>query len=51
MPSIRFSVFKYFAYYSKLVAIIFSFSEIILSYSCYIEKGLVYIAILILFSY
>jgi hypothetical protein len=51
MPPIRSLVFKYLAYYSKLVAVIFLFSEIMPSCSCYAEKGLVYIAIVTLSSY
>jgi hypothetical protein len=50
MPSVRSLVFKYLAYRSKLVAVILLFSEIMPSYSHYIEKGLVYIAIMALFS-
>jgi hypothetical protein len=50
MPYIRSLIFKYNAYYIKLVAIILLFSEIMLSYSCCIEKGLVYITITALFS-
>ena len=45
MPPIRSSVSKYAAYCSKLVAVILSLSEIIPSYSCCMEKGLVYIII------
>ena len=50
MPSVRFLVFKRLAYYFKLVAIILLFSKIIHTYSRYTEKGLVYIAIIALFS-
>ena len=38
------------AYYAKLMAIIFLFSEIMPSYSYYKEKKLVYIIIIALFS-
>ena len=48
MPSIRSSAS---AYYTKLIAIIFSLSKIIPSYSCYKEKKLVYIIIAAPFSY
>ena len=51
MPPIRSLIFKYSIYYSKLVAVILSFSEIIPTYSCYIKKGLGYIIIMALFSY
>jgi hypothetical protein len=50
MPPIRFLAFKYLAYYFKLVAIILLLGEIMPSYSRYIEKGLVYIIIIALFS-
>jgi hypothetical protein len=50
MPFIRFSVFKYLAHHSKLVAVIFLFSEIMLTCSYYTEKGLVYITIVALSS-
>ena len=50
MPSVRFLVFKYLAYHSKLIAVIFLFSKIMPSYSCYTEKGLVYIIIITLSS-
>jgi hypothetical protein len=45
MPSVRSLASKYLAHHSKLVAVIFLFSEIMPSYSHYIEKGLVYITI------
>ena len=48
MPFIRSLVFKYSTYYFKLVAIILSFNKIILSCSCCVEKGLVYIIIIAL---
>ena len=48
MPFIRSSASKYFTYYSKLVAVIFSLSKIISAYSYYIKKGLVYIIIIAL---
>ena len=51
IPPVRSLASKYSAYYFKLVAIIFSLSEIIPTYSCYIEKGLVYIIIIALSSY
>jgi hypothetical protein len=50
MPPVRSLVFKCLAYHSKLVAVIFLFSEIMPSCSHYIEKGLVYITITALFS-
>jgi hypothetical protein len=50
MPLIRSLVFKHLAYHSKLVAVILSLSEIILTYSHYAKKGLVYITIIALFS-
>ena len=50
MPPIRSLAFKYFTYYSKLIAIILLLSKIMLSYSRYIEKGLVYIIIVALSS-
>ena len=51
MPSVRSLISKYFAYYSKLVAVILLLSKIIFTYSCCIEKGLVYIIITALSSY
>ena len=51
MPFIRSLVSKYSAYYSKLVAIIFSLNKIIPAYFYYTKKGLVYIIIIALFSY
>ena len=50
MPPVRSLVFKYLAYYSKLVAVILLFSKIMPSYSYCTEKGLVYIIIAALFS-
>ena len=50
MPLIRFLAFKYIAYYSKLVAVILSLSEIMLCCSYYMQKGLVYIVIIALLS-
>ena len=50
MPPIRFLVSKCSAYYFKLVAIIFSLSEIMPICSCCTEKGLVYIVIAALSS-
>ena len=46
MPFIRFSVFKRTARRFKLVAVILSLSKIMPTYSCCVEKGLVYIAII-----
>ena len=46
MPFVRSLVSKRTAYYFKLVAVILSLGEIIPTYSYYIEKGLVYIAII-----
>jgi hypothetical protein len=51
MPLVKSLVFKHLAYRSKLVTIILLFSKIMPSYSCYTEKGLVYIIITALFSY
>jgi hypothetical protein len=50
MPSVRSLAFKYLACRFKLVAVILLFSEIMPSYSCYMEKGLVYIIIIALSS-
>ena len=50
MPSVRFSAFKHLARCFKLVAVILLLAEIIPTYSCYAEKGLVYITIIALFS-
>ena len=46
MPLIRSLVFKRTAYYFKLVAVILLLSKIIPTYSCYVEKELVYIIII-----
>jgi hypothetical protein len=48
MPPVRSLASKCLAYYSKLIVVIFLFSEIMPSYSCYAEKGLVYIIIIAL---
>ena len=48
MPFIRFLTFTY---YTKLVAVILLFSEIMPSCFYYIEKKLVYIVIIVLSSY
>jgi hypothetical protein len=50
MPPVRSLAFKYLAHHFKLVAVIFLLSEIMPIYSCYIEKGLIYIAIIAPFS-
>jgi hypothetical protein len=50
MPSVKSLAFKCLAYRSKLVVVILLFSEIMPSYSCYTEKGLVYIIIIALSS-
>ena len=46
MPPIRSLVFKSTTYYFKLVAVIFLLGEIIPTYSCYMEKGFMYITII-----
>ena len=46
MPFIKSSVSKRLAYRSKLVAVILSLGEIMPTYSCCAEKGLVYIIII-----
>ena len=51
MPPVRSSAFKCLVYYFKLVAIILLLNKIIPTYSCCVEKGLVYIIIIALFSY
>jgi hypothetical protein len=51
MPSVRSLVSKCLAYCSKLVAVILSLSEIMPSYSCCEEKGLVYIMLIAPFSH
>ena len=48
MPLIRSLVFKRLTYYFKLVAIILLLGKIMPTYSCYTEKGLVYIIIIAL---
>jgi hypothetical protein len=50
MPPIRSLAFKYLAHHSKLVAVILSLSEIMPTYSCYTEKGLICVAIIALFN-
>ena len=50
MPPIKSSVSEYSACHSKLVAVILLLSKIISTYSCYTEKGLIYIIITALFS-
>jgi hypothetical protein len=50
MPSVRSLAFKCLAYCSKLVAVILLLNKIMLTYSCCVEKGLVYITIIALFS-
>jgi hypothetical protein len=50
MPLIRSLVFKHLAYHFKLVVVILLFSEIMPTYSYYMEKGLVYIIIAALFN-
>ena len=51
MPLVRSSASKRLTYCFKLVAIILSLGEIMPTYSRYIEKGLVCIIIITLFSY
>ena len=50
MPSIRSLISKRLTYYFKLVAIILLLSKIMPTYSRCVEKGLVYIIIIALFS-
>ena len=50
MPPIRSSVSKCAARYFKLVAVILLLGEIMPTYSYYMEKGLVYVAIMALSS-
>ena len=50
MPFIRSLASKRTTYYFKLMAVILLLGEIMPTYSCYIEKGLVYIIIIALFS-
>jgi hypothetical protein len=47
MLPIRFTVFKYYTY---IVTLILLFNKIIPTYSCCVEKGLIYIIITALFS-
>jgi hypothetical protein len=51
IPLIRSLVFKCLACHFKLIVVILSLGEIMPSYSCYTEKGLVYIIIVALSSY
>ena len=51
MPLIRSSAFECTAYYFKLVAVIFSLSEIMPTCSYYMLKGLVYIIIIVFLGY
>ena len=51
MPFIRSLASKRLAYYFKLVAVILLLGEIMPTYSCYAEKGLVYIIIIILLGH
>ena len=46
MPPVRSLAFKCAAYYFKLVAVILLLGEIMPTYSCCTEKGLVYIIII-----
>ena len=50
MPPIRSLAFKRLTYYFKLIAIILLLGKIMPTYLHYIEKGLVYIIIIALFS-
>ena len=47
MPFIKFLAFKYYIY---IIAVIFLLSEIMPIYFYYIKKGLIYIAITVLFN-
>ena len=51
MPLIRFLAFKRTACRFKLVAVIFLLGKIMPTYSCYMEKGLVCIAIIAFLGY
>ena len=51
MPFIKSLVFKRTAYYFKLVAVILLLNKIMSTYFCYIEKGLIYIAIIASLGY
>ena len=46
MPLVKFLVFKYLARHFKLVAVILLLGQIMPTYSCYTEKGLIYIIII-----
>ena len=46
MPPVKSLVFKRTAYYFKLVAVILLLNKIMPTYSHYMEKGLIYIAII-----
>ena len=50
MPSVRSLVSKRTAHCFKLVAVILLLGKIISTYSYYVEKGLVYVIIIALFS-
>ena len=51
MPFIRSLASKRAAYYFKLVAVILLLSEIIPTYSCCVEKGLICVAIIAPLNY
>ena len=51
MPLIRSLAFKRLTYHFKLIAVILLLNKIMPTYSHYMEKGLIYIAIIILSSY
>ena len=51
MPFVRSLVSKCTVYYFNLITVILLLSKIIPTYSYYMEKGLVYIIIIALFSY
>ena len=48
MPLIKFLAFKHTAYYFKLIVVILLLGKIMPSYSCYIKKGLMCVAIITL---
>jgi hypothetical protein len=50
MPPIKSLIFKYLVYRFKLIAVILLLGEIMPFYSCYTEKGLIYVTIAALFS-
>jgi hypothetical protein len=50
MPPIRSLAFKHLAHHSKLIVVILLLNKIMPSCSCYMEKGLVYIIIIVFFS-